>query len=72
MYEKEPLDPRENSLFTKRIVAASLMVFPPVTQVATFFARMPTMTLLGASRSFYLPVTKSKLRYSSLAGVTQW
>src|SRR4030042_99399 len=67
-YEKELLNSRENSHFYK----TNHLGFPPVTQITTFFAYMPSMTLLSVSRSFYLPVTKSKARYSSLAGVTRW
>src|SRR4030042_6337992 len=44
--------PRQTTLFPKRIIPASIMVFPPVTQITTFFAYMPSMTLLSVSRSF--------------------
>jgi hypothetical protein len=79
-YEKELLNSRKNSHFYKTNHPGKgnngglggLMEDPITIQTTTFFAYMPRMTLLSVSRSFYLPVTKSKVRFSSLAGVTRW
>jgi len=79
-YEKELLNSGKNSHFYKTNHPGKgnngglggLMEDPITIQITTFFACMPRMTLLSVSRSFYLPVTKSKVRYSSLAGVTRW
>jgi len=38
------------------------------TQITTFFAHMPRMTLLSVSRSFYLPVTKFEVKYLRCRG----
>jgi len=79
-YEKELSNSRKNSDFYKTNDPGKgnngglggPMEDPITIQIPTFFAYMPGMTLLSVSRSFYLPVTKSKVRYSSLAGVTRW
>jgi hypothetical protein len=79
-YEKDLLNSRKNSHFCKTNHPrkgnnggpGGLMEDPISIQITTFFAHMPRTTLLSVSRSFYLPVTKSEVRYSSLAGVTQW
>jgi len=79
-YEKELLISIKNSHFYRTNHPGKgnngglggLMEDPFSIQITTFFADMPRMTLLSVSRSFYLPVTKSKVRYSSLAGVTRW
>jgi len=79
-YEKELLISIKNSHFYRTNHPGKgnngglggLMEDPFSIEITTFFAYMPRMTLLSVSRSFYLPVTKSEVRYSSLAGVTRW
>jgi hypothetical protein len=71
-YEKELLNSRKNSNFHKTNHPGFPHGLPPMTQITTSFAYMPRMTLLSFPRSFYLLVTKSKVRYSSLTGVTRW
>jgi len=79
-YEKELLNSRKKGDFYKTNHPGKgnngglggLMEDPITIQTTTFFAYMPRMTLSKVFRSPCLPVTKSEVRYSSLAGVTRW